>query len=315
MKEAALKESLDLVEVKYGVWFPRKVLKDLLPTVEITLFFAKLYRFSPSETGRLLSTVHSTTLVQALTAEGVAHSSELQDFVVELGYEYLINSGDIVFLDVPPEGEVLPELWKMCEVDIAASIQEVADKLTDVLGLLPGKQGEMVFKSLMTVNAKRPLLGDYKAAIHHQPQKRNLLILDVSGSMSEPTVGTIIGDTVALGYMANASLAIVSNTTTVWGPGEYDVESVLKVAEYAGTHYETLAALLDEEWGVVITIADYDSSWSAKEAIAQCTGHIDLLLDISLVNQPTYLAEVVGQLADEVRPLLVASQDLTSGRW
>ena len=66
---------------------------------------------------------------------------------------------------------------------------------------------------------------------------------------------------------------------------------------------------------MVVCFADYDSSWSSKEAIAQCTGHIDLVLDISLVSRPTYLAEVVGQLADEVRPLLVAAHDLTGNSW
>jgi len=65
----------------------------------------------------------------------------------------------------------------------------------------------------------------------------------------------------------------------------------------------------------VVCVADYDSSWSAKDAISRCTGQIELLLDISLVPQPTYLSEVVGQLAAEVKPLLVAQQDLTDSRW
>jgi hypothetical protein len=61
---------------------------------------------------------------------------------------------------------------------------------------------------------------------------------------------------------------------------------------------------------VVVTIADYDSSWSAREEIKkECTGKIELLLDISLVSRPTFLSEVVGQLATEVRPLLVAADD------
>jgi hypothetical protein len=210
---------------------------------------------------------------------------------------------------------VLPELWKAAEVQVAASIQEVADKLKEVVGAMPGKQGEMVFRSLMTVNAKRPLLGDYKAAVHHAPQRENLVILDVSGSMTEHTIATIIEDVVALSWLANAHLAIVSDTATHWGPGEYDAAAVLKVAEYCGTHYETLSALLDQDWGVVVTIADYDSSPSAQRAIKNCQGQIEQLLDISLVDRPTYLAEVVGQLAKDVRPLLVAATDLTGSSW
>ena len=64
---------------------------------------------------------------------------------------------------------------------------------------------------------------------------------------------------------------------------------------------------------MVITIADYDSAAAAKTAIAKCTGHIQQLLDISLVGRPTYLGEVVGQLADEIKPLLVAQGNLTYG--
>jgi hypothetical protein len=302
--------------IKQGLKFPRAVLQQLMPTVEMTLFVAKLYKLDAQELGQLLWAAHGHhDVVRALTAEGEVHSDELQDYVIELGYEYLIESRDIAFTTAPPQGEVLPELWKAAEVEIADSIQEVADKLKDVIGAMPGKQGEMVFRSLMTVNAKRPIIGDYKAVVHHAPQRENLVILDVSGSMTEGTIATIIEDVVALSYMANAHLAIVSDTPTWWRPGEYDKDVVLKAAEYGGTHYETLASLLDMDWGVVVCIADYDSSWGAKGAIATCGGHIQQVFDISLVNRPTFLAEVVGQLADNVRPLLVAATDLTGSGW
>jgi len=86
------------------------------------------------------------------------------------------------------------------------------------------------------------------------------------------------------------------------------VEAVLNAAEYGGTHYEELAPLFDDQqWGVVVTIADYDSSRSAMSAISKMNGTIDTVLDISLVSMPTYLAEVVGQLADEVKPLMIAA--------
>ena len=315
MKDAQLRASLDLVMIKRGLMFPRAVLQLLMPTIEVTLFVAKLYKLDASEVGHLLRQVHNSDVVQALTAEGGEHSTELQDYVLELGYEYLIESGAITFSNTPPQGEVLPELWKAAEVEIAASIQEVADKLKDVVGAMPGKQGEMVFKSLMMVNAKRPILGDYKAHIHHAPQRENLVVLDVSGSMTEGTIERIIEDVVALSFMANAHLAIVSNTTTHWQPGEYDTANVLAVAEYGGTHYETLAPLFDMDWGVVVCIADYDSSPAAKSALAQCRGSIEQVFDISLVSQPTYLAEVVGQLAEDVKPLMVAAHDLTGSRW
>jgi len=112
---------------------------------------------------------------------------------------------------------------------------------------------------------------------------------------------------VSLAYLANAHLAIVSNTTTHWEPGNYDSTSVLAKAEFGGTHYETLEDLLQRDWGTVITVADYDSSISAADSIAsKCRGSIDEVVDVSLVDRPTYLAEVVGQLAAKVTPVLIA---------
>ena len=303
---------LDIIEIKPGIRFSLGTLKKGLPDIESALFLAKLYKLDAYQLGQLMRTVFNEyNLVQVLMGEDHLHSYDLQDYLVELGYETMIESGAIIFGETVPKGEVLPEIWKSLEVDIAKSIQEVADKLKNVVGSLPGKQGEMVFRTLMQVNARRPILGDHRAVIHHAPQRENLVILDVSGSMSEHTIRTIIKDVMALTYMANAHLAIVSDNSTHWGPGEATVEAVLNAAEYSGTHYETLAALLDQDWGVVVTIADYDSSWGAKDVINKRVGHIQQVLDISLVNRPTFLAEVVGQLADEVRPLLIADRNLT----
>ena len=80
---------------------------------------------------------------------------------------------------------------------------------------------------------------------------------------------------------------------------------VLAKAEYWGTHYEQLVPLFEKDWGTVVTIADYDSAPYAKQALSGCVGKVGTVLDISLVNRPTFLAECVGQLADEVKPLLV----------
>ena len=310
------RDKLNLIQVKPGLKFSAFALKAALPDIETALFFAKLYKLNPSELARLLQVCFGNIgVVDALTRDDGIHSHELQDYVCELGYEWLIKQGDVDFVDEPPPGELLPLLWEQLEVDVAKSIKEVADKLVDVVGHMPGKDGEMIFRSLMAVNAKRPIIGDYRAKVHHAPAPDNLVILDCSGSMSEDTIHTIIEDVMAMSYTANAHLAIVSDTTTTWTPGSYSVDAVLHEAEYGGTHYETLTQVLDQHWGVVVTIADYDSSYRAKEAIASCRGHVDLLLDISLVNQPTFLAEVVGQLASEVRPLMVAEYDLTGSSW
>lgn len=314
-------EALTLVTIKPGVQFGKAMLKELLPDIETTLFFAKVYDLDAQQLASLLLVVHNTPLTEALFGGDGEHSHELQDYLLD-GYvdEYghwhdpiigPADAGQIELSPVVPAGEILPAVWKDLEVEVASSIKEVAAALQSTVGLLPGKQGSMVFGAMRKINAKRPTIGDYRAKITHAPQKQNLLILDVSGSMSEETVRAIVEDVVALSYMANAHFATVSNQTHYWEPGTYDVDAVLASAAYGGTHYETLDDLIDQDWGVVITIADYDSSPSAKRHLAKCTGHIDQVVDVSLVSQPTFLAECVGQRADKVRPMLIAEHALT----
>jgi len=247
-------------------------------------------------------------IVQALSSGN--HSVDLQDYIVTTVpthvQEQMADKG--VTLDDIPKGEILPAMWDYIDLEVAKSLMEVASKLAGVLDALPSKYGDMTFQHMARFNAKRPMtVGSYNARIRHQNVSRNLLILDASGSMTEQTVRSIAGDAVALGWKANATFALVSNTTKVWEPGTYSVDDVLRAAEYGGTQYETLAPLFEDDWGTVITIADYDSSWNARPAIAAMPGRIAKVLDISLVNRNTFLAEVVGQLADEVEPLLIAT--------
>lgn len=314
MTSSTLRSSLDLIEVKPGLQFSKATLQAMLPDTETALFFGQVYDLDYVQLSNLLHLVLQSDLANVLFAGD--HSTDLQDYLV--GYEDewgdfhpgivpAAREGDVDFDPVVPHGEILPEVWKSLEVDVAQSLKDVAAKLGDMVGLMPGKQGNMVFQSMMTMNAKRPTIGDHKARITHARQKENLLILDVSGSVTSGTVHKIVDDVVAMSYMANAHMAIVSNTCTHWDPGTYSSDNIVAAAEFGGTYYEQLESLLQRDWGVVITVADYDSSWSAKEHIAaKCNGRIDQVLDISLVNRPTFLAECVGQLADEVRPLLIA---------
>lgn len=297
---------MSIIQLK-GMKLHVATLRTMLPDIETALFFGKVFELDKDDLNTVLDALFQSDVLTALTQESCMHSMDLQDYVVELGYENLIELGEIAFAPVVPHAEILPAMWEMANVDVAQSIKDVAAKLKDVVSAMPGKHGQMMFQSMMKLNAKRPIIGDYRASIKHARQSKNLVILDVSGSMSHQTVQTIIDDVVALSWEANASLAIVSNTATIWQPGEYDSQVVLKAAEFSGTHYETLSALLDEDWGVVVTIADYDSSPAAKSALAKCKGTIELVLDISLVDCPTFLAECVGQRALEVRPLLIGS--------
>ena len=163
----------------------------------------------------------------------------------------------------------------------------------------------MMFSTMLKMNRLRPTLGDYQASITHQAVPNVAVVLDVSGSMTSETVRTIIDEVVSLAWTANAHLIIVSNSAYHWEPGAFSSAAVLEKAEFGGTYYEQLVPLFNQDWGTVITIADYDSSRGAQRAIAQCTGRIGQVLDISLVNRPTFLAECLGQLADKVTPLLI----------
>lgn len=308
--------STDVTTFYSGRAFPTKFLKDNLPDVETVLFFAKVYDLYPQEVASLLYVCVPSPTVEALTAQAGDHSLSLQDFLVE---EFQNSDGswyypDLEFLEAVPgakapvNAEVLPEVWKSIELTIAKSISEVAKTISTTIEHMPGRTGEMVFKTLAKVNARRPTIGDYRAGFKHEQVKRVLVVFDVSGSMSEPTVRTIVDDVVGLAYEANASLAIVSNSCTFYPAGGFSTAQVLNDAEYMGTHYEMLVPLFtDQDWDAVVTIADYDSSPSSQAALRRCNGRIGQLFDVSLVNRSTFLAECLSPLADEVRPLLIAS--------
>jgi hypothetical protein len=302
-----LRDSLTLFEIAPGKKASMQTLAHLLPDVETTLFFAKAYNMSADRLTRLLYHLFRTSLLSALQEGG--HSEELQDYIVDI-VPGILEMSPYAFVQAPPKTELTDALWESIDVVIAKSIQDVADNLGTVLDSLPGKTGQMVFKTLHSLNKRRPTIGDFKARIHHAPVPSQLVIFDVSGSMSEYTVRAIAPEVVALSWKANATLAIVSDTCRVWDPGTFTVDDVLREAEYNGTHYETLLPLMRRDWGTVITIADYDSSQSAKNHLRDnAFGKIGQVLDLSLVNRPTFLAECVGQFADKVTPLLVGSSD------
>ena len=287
-------------------------LNRLLPDVETALFFGRAVKLPYDKLGELLGGLFKTSVIDALL-DG-SHSTELQDYIIVTvppDLEYQVKR--INFVADSGHAEILPYMWEAIEIGIADSIGEVADKLSLVLDSLPAKAGVMSFQHMMQLNRRRPTIGDYKAVISHPSRSKNLVILDDSGSMSQNTIRTIAGDVVALGMKADATLALVSSTARVWDPGTYGLDDVLHAAQYRGTHYETLAPLLNQPWGVVVTIADYDSSMDACRYLRDNApmGSIEKLLDISLVGKPTFLAECVGQFAKVIEPLLVTRNDLT----
>lgn len=311
-----LRSSAEVTTFTNGRAFPTQFLKSALPDVETALFFAKVYDLAPQDVSLVLQTCVPSVVVEALTNEAGMHSLTLQDYLIE---EFQDENGDWAYeshdflerlggVKAPVDAEILPEVWKNLELTIAESIAKVAETISGTIEHMPGRTGEMVFQTLAKVNARRPTIGDYQAGFKHQQQKRVLVVFDVSGSVSSTTVATIVDDVVGLAYEANAALAIVSNSCFFYPAGAFSTSQVLDDAEYGGTHYETLAPLFtDQDWDVVVTIADYDSSPSAATVLARCTGKIGQLLDVSLVNRSTYMAECLAPLASEVRPLLIAS--------
>ena len=280
-------------------------LKRLLPDIETALFFGKVYKLDAYKLGQLLQLTHESNVLTALF-EG-SHSVELQSYLVDVVPDHIDVEPYIGSPDAK-DSEVLAQLFASAEVEVAESIAKVADTLAGTLNRLPSKEGQMLFKSMASLNHKRGTIGTFKASIQHQPVPDVLVILDVSGSMSEGTIRTIVDDVVALSWKANAHLAIVSNDTFLWEPGSYDSDAVLAKAQYGGTHYETLAPLFDNRsWGTVVTIADYDSAYEARRVIAKTNGSVGTVLDISLVDRPTFLGECISTIAQNVKPLLVST--------
>ena len=286
------------------------LLKKLLPDIPTALFYAKAVKLDYHQLTDLLWFLFKSDVLSALTREGGQHSTQLQDYIVNTVPDHILIETRKVGLqfvnaDTP---ELLAALFDSIQIEVAQSISDVVATLSKTLDALPTITGEMVFATMAKLNKQRAnTIGTYGAQILHRMRPKALVILDVSGSMSSETIHRIVDEVIALAYEAQATLAIVSDDAFAWAPGTATAEAVLSKAQFSGTHYEQLKPLLDENWNVVITIADYDSSVSAKRVLARCSGHIDQVLDISLVNEPTYLAECVGQLADDVRPVLMGN--------
>lgn len=306
LSSTEVSHKLEIFEFAKGRKAGWGTLQKLLPDFETALFFARAYEMDYTQLGKLIRGVFPGNDVVRALSEGT-HSTTLQSYIVDTVPTDVLRQAKPDWVPTPPPAQFLPALWESVDLVIADSVKVVANKIGGIIDSLPSKEGKMVFQTLAKMNRQRPTIGVQQLGIHHQRTERNLFILDDSGSMTASTIRRIIDDVVASAWKVNATLALVSNSARVWEPGTYSVDQVLAAAEYRGTHYEMLVPLLNEDWSTVTTIADYDSSYGAKEAIAKCTGSIDTVLDLSLVNRPTFLAECVGQRARNVEPILVAT--------
>ena len=308
MTPNSLNDSVTLFRVNDSMLVSIAKLKEILPNIEVAIFFGKVYDLDFRQLSDLLTKVFNTTVVDAFAQGG--HSADLQDYLVDVIPDHLAPEAPPAVPDDPssrPSSELLVQLFESAAVQIAQSIKDVGNHLASVMNKLPSKHGQMVFSTMMRVNRNRPTIGVYGAGIHHTRVNKVGVVLDVSGSMSESTVRGILTDVMALTYDTNAHLITVSNEAHHWEPGAASMQNVLDTSAYGGTHYEQLAPLFNQDWDTVVTIADYDSSRDAKRVLGLCSGRIGRLLDISLVNRPTHLGECLGQLADTVEPLLVGT--------
>lgn len=311
LSKAAVSRSSQLFDLGKGRKISHEALHQLLPDVETALFFAKAYELDYRQLSELLRIrFPGLDIVEALLNEGGQHSDQLQDYLIDTVPEDVYPEDEIGYDEDAeiPEAALLTHLWEAALVEVAQSIKDVAAKLHDTIAAMPSKYGEMHFSHMRKLNQQRQSIGTYGAAIRHNPVAPRLVVLDVSGSMTASTVQRIVDEVVALAYQAEAGLAIVSNTATYWEPGKFTVDDVLKAAEYGGTQYEKLTPLFNQDWETVVTIADYDSAWTALEYIRDhATGRIGKVIDISLVNRPTFLGQCLGLLASELQPVLVGN--------
>ena len=305
-----LKHSLQVMHIA-GHQVTITALKHMLPTTEVALFFAKVYRLDYYQLGTLLRELFNTDPIAAIFGEGHVHSTSLQDYIVDTVPPHIVAQYGAAQYDpdaAAPDSDLLVKMFEEAQIEVAKSIQDLVDKLGDVLDTFPSKYGEMTFGHMYRLNRQYSAIGTYDAQIVHKLTPPRLVVLDVSGSMTSGTIRRIVEPVVALAYEINASLAIVSTTATLWEAGTFGVQDILDEAEYGGTQYETLAPIFNQDWETVITIADYDSSGDAKSYLkCNCTGHISQVMDLSVVGKPTFLAECLGQFAGKVTPLLVSS--------
>ena len=310
MSNTEVNDSLTLFRLDSKRLISVQKLKELLPDVQTAAWFGAYYKLSRTKLAELFLILFDSPVLKALMTEGYKHSTSLQTYLAQtLSMDEYgeLQMQKVVQPETPAPDLILPQLWEAAEVKVATALREVADTITGVVDRLPSKNGKMVFRTLAKMNANRPTVGVYEPHISHHRRASSLLILDVSGSMTEETIRTIAADVVGLAWKADAHLAVVSDTMTVWEPGGYDVKAILRAAEFAGTHYEQLAPLFNRNWGTVITVADYDSSWSAKEVLRGCSSTIEEIIDISLVDRPTFLSESLGHMAKKITPMIVGS--------
>lgn len=305
-------------------YFNEQKLIEVLDTPAKLVIFSRAMQLDHNGFRRLVKAMGYNGVAEIMARWG--HSSSLQSYVVSNDFiseptqmSFILDDDDE--LKESDRANLLAEILSLASVKVIDKIEDLCRLLAHQLVTNAGEaQTRLGFQFIQQyADAHKRVKPTYGLGIQRVVEGGtldNLVILDVSGSMGTSTVNAITDEVIALAEEADATLAIVSNNCYYWLPGTATASAVRNAAEYRGTHYEELVKLLDEkDWGTVITIADYDSSLSAKQTIAaQVTTRVQQVLDISLVERPTFLSECVGQLClNPVEQVSLAPCDLTKG--
>lgn len=282
--------------------------------IERALFFGNWYKLDAQQLGDLFSLLNLGGVLDALLEGG--HSVDLQPWLDDIGYSERELEQQSVAETVgvydpnatPPE--FLPELWKNAQVKVLSSLAELADGLTlEVLSKLPSDQAQMNVAHYARLN-RNGTIGISKPEYAYQQQMKVGIVYDCSSSMGRTFAEKATKDVAALSHQLNADIILVSTYAERLTAGTFSVKDVLDHWQNGGTRYGTLAPYFQEDWDVIVAIADYDSHWGAQATLSRCKGKIGHLFDISVVPMPTFLSECLAPLAAEVTPLFIGGQGL-----
>ena len=201
--------------------------KEAIPDIETAVFFAAALDLSLYNTSSLLRRLFPYERMVEFFTEG-NHSTMLQQYVVDPQYVPDVHDMPVAqYVGQPPKSELLAHLLEHATTRVGSSITEVASSIATILGKFPSKAGNMSLRHLANFNHKRNQVGTFSATIQHQPEEKNLVILDDSGSMGASLIEAIADEVVALSYSINATLVLVSNTARRWAPGAFTTDAVL----------------------------------------------------------------------------------------
>lgn len=324
-----MKTSNKTVELKPGVQFDRVWLKETLCLTddEATelgvskydgmILFGQLYKLDAQELMVLARIVfEDEDFVQMLT-EG-DHSYSLQSYIEELDVPLVIDE-TITFSEEktnPDHDSLLTQMFEAHQVGITSLVMEIADKFAKFLGAQPGHESKLEVQRLNKVNRRTNLPVSQRARIEYSSLLPNLLIIDVSSSQGRSLIESIVDNCIGLAVKYDMHLAIVSHGAEWYVPGTYDRDTVMNSQWMnGGTRYAALAEIgvASQQWGTVICVADVDGQQSDMTAWKQAGGSIDQVVDISTVDQQTWLSEIVAvQAPGTVQQLVVAPVNHTA---